>query len=69
MKKSEKRSLELIRASIGLIAVSGLLMYVSFTPDMLGFSKTVYYVILISLFVIAVALVYIVVRKFFGKRK
>ncbi len=44
-------------------------MYVSFTPETLGLSKPLYYLILISLIVIEAALIYIVVRKFSGKKK
>ncbi len=69
MKHDEKWGWELVRASIGLGAVSCLLMYVSFTPEMLGLSEILYDVILIILSVIELALVYIVVRKFFGKKK
>ena len=68
MKHDEKWGLHLIWASIGLMAVSCLLMYISFTPDMKGFGKIIYYVILISLMVIEAAQVYILVRKFFGKK-
>jgi len=69
MKHDEKWGWKLIRAGIGLMAVSCLLMYVSYMPEILGLSKPLYYVILISLIVIEVALVYIVVWKFFGKKK
>ncbi len=69
MKHDEKWGWKLVRAGIGLMAVSCLLMYVSFTPEMLGSNKILYYVILISLIVIEVALGYILVRKFFGKKK
>ncbi len=69
MKHDEKWGWSLVRWGIGLGAVSCLLMYVSYTPEILGLSRPLYYVILISLIVIEVALVYIVVRKFFGKKK
>ena len=69
MKHDEKWGWEPVWAGIGLMVVSGLLMYVSFTPEMLGSNKILYYVILISLIVIEVALVYILVRKFFGRKK
>jgi len=69
MKHDEKWGWSLVRASLGLGAVSFLLMYVSFTPEMLGSHKILYYVILISLCVIELALVYLLVRKFFGKKK
>ncbi len=69
MKHDEKWGWKLVRTGIGLMAVSCLLMYVSFTPEMLGSNKILYYVILINLIVIEVALGYILVRKFFGKKK
>jgi len=69
MKHDEKWGWKLVWAGIGLMVVSCLLMYVSYTPEILGLSKPLYYVILISLIVIEVALVYVVVRKFFGKKK
>lgn len=69
MKHDEKWGWDLARAGIGLGAVSCLLMYVSFTPGMLGMNKILYSAILISLSVIEVALVYILVRKFFGRKK
>ncbi len=69
MKHDEKWGWSLVRWAIGLGAVNCLLMYVSFTPEMLGSNKILYYVIYISLMVIDVALVYIMVRKFFGKKK
>ncbi len=55
--------------AIGLGAVNCLLMYVSFTSEMLGSNKILYYVIYISLMVIDLVLIYIMVRKFFGKKK
>ncbi len=68
MKHDEKWDWSLVRWAIGLGAVSCLLMYVSFTPEMLGSNKILCYVIYISLIVIEAALVYILVRKFFGKK-
>lgn len=68
MKHDEKWGWSLVRWAIGLGAVSCLLMYISFTPEMLGSNKFLYYVIYISLIVIEVALVYILIRKFFGKK-
>jgi len=68
MKHDENWGWSLVRWAIGLLIVSCLTLYVSFTPEMLG-SKILYYVIMLSLIVIEVALVYIVVRKFFGKKK
>jgi len=44
-------------------------MYVAFARDALGVSEILYDVILICLSVIEVAFVYILVRKFFGKKK
>ncbi len=69
MKHDEKWGWALVRSAIGLGVVSCLLMYVSYTPEILGLSKPLYYVILISIIVIEVALVYILVRKFFGRKK
>ncbi len=68
MKHDEKWAWSLVRWAIGLGALSCLLMYVSFNPDMLGSNKILYYIIYISLMVIEVALVYILVRKFFDKK-
>ncbi len=69
MKHDEKWGWPLVRWAIGLIAVSGLLMFISYRPEILGLSKPLYYVVLISIIVIEVALVYLLVRKFFGKKK
>ncbi len=69
MKHDEKWGWELVWAGIGLMVVSGLLMYVFYTPEMLGLNKILYNVILIALSVVEAALVYILVRKFFGKKK
>ncbi len=66
MKHDENWGWSLVRWAIGLGAVSCLLMYVSFTPEMLGSNKILYYIIYISL---DLALIYIMVRKFFGKKK
>ncbi len=69
MKHDEKWGWSLVRWAIGLGALSCLLMYVSFTPDALGMSEILHNVILICLSIIDVALIYIMVRKFFGKKK
>jgi len=69
MKHDENWGWKLAQAGIGLGVVSCLLIYIVFTPEILGSSKILYNVILISLSVMEVALVYIVVRKFFGKKK
>ncbi len=68
MKRDEKRGWEMVRWGIGLGAVSCLLMYLSYTAAILELSGPLYYLVLISSMVIEVAMVYILVRKFFGKK-
>jgi len=69
MKHDEKWGQDLIWASVGLLGVNCLLLRVSFSPDMYDYNKVIWYVVEISLIVIEVSLVYLVVRKFFGKKK
>lgn len=69
MKREEKRGWKPVWAAIGLIAVSCLLMYAAFSRETLGLSGPLYYGLLAALSVAEVALVYLVARKFLGKRK
>ncbi len=69
MKHDEERGWKMVWAGIGAIAMSCLLMYISYTPGALGLSGPLYYVVLIGLSVMEVVLVYFLVRKFFGKKK
>ncbi len=68
MKHDERWGWELTWADVGLMAVSCLLMKATFTLEMLGSNKILYYAILIILSVVELAMGYIVVRKFFGKK-
>lgn len=69
MKHDEERGWEMVRAAIRLGVVSCLLMFVSFTPKLFGQNEVLYCVVLISISVLEVAMVYALVRKYFGKKK
>lgn len=69
MRHDKKQGWEMVWAAIRLGVVSGLLMFVSFTPKLFGQSEVLYCVVLISLSVLEVAMVYALVRKYFGKKK
>jgi len=69
MKHDEKWGQELIWASLGSLGLTCLLLCVSFSPDMFGGNKVIWYVVEISLIVIEISQVYMLVRKFFGKKK
>lgn len=69
MKRDGEQGWEMVWAAIRLGVVSCLLMFVSFTPKLFGQSKILYCVVLISISVLELAMVYALVRKFFGKKK
>ncbi len=69
MKHDEKWGWKLVRAGIGLMVASWLLGYLSLSPETFGLDGVLYYVVAAILCVIYVAAIYIVIRKFFGKKK
>lgn len=69
MKHDKNWGRKLTLASIGLIVVSCLLMYVSFTLERLGLGETLYCVVMVALALMEVAMVYALVRTFFGRGK
>jgi len=69
MKHDEKWGLELIWAGVGLLVLTILLGYLVQSPGASGLEGISYYAVVIALCVIEVAAVYLVVRKFFGKKK
>ncbi len=69
MKHDEKKSWKMVWEAIGLIVVSCLMMYVSFALEGLGINRMLYNVILVCIAIVEVALVYMLVRKYFGKKK
>ncbi len=69
MKHDEERGWKMVWAGIGGLAMSCLLMYLSLTPGALGLSGPLYNVVLIGLSVMELVEVYVLVRKFFGKKK
>ncbi len=69
MKNDEKSGWKLARAGIGLMAAGWLLGYLSLSLENFGLDGVLYYVVVVVLCVIYVAAIYVVVRKFFGKKK
>ncbi len=69
MKHDEKWGWKLARAGIGLMAAGWLLGYLSLSLETFGLDGVLYYVVIAVLCVIYVAAIYIVIRKFFGKKK
>ncbi len=69
MKHDEKWGWKLVRAGIGLMAAGWLLGYLSLSLETFGLDGVLYYVVAAVLCVIYVAAIYVVVRKFFGKKK
>ncbi len=69
MKQDEKKDWKMVWEALGLLPVSCLLMYISLSRDALGLNEILYCVILVCLSIIDLALVYLLVRKYFGKKK
>ncbi len=69
MKNDEKSGWKLAWAGIGLMAAGWLLGYLSLSLETFGLAGVLYYVVVAVLCVIYVAAIYIVIRKFFGKKK
>ncbi len=69
MKHDEKWGWKLAWSGVGLMVASGLLGYLSLSPGTFGLDGVLYYVVVVILYVIYIAAIYIVIRKFFGKKK
>ncbi len=69
MKHDEKWGWEMAWSGVGLMVVSLLLGYLSLSPEAFGLDGVLYYVVVAILCVADVAAIYIVIRKFFGKKK
>ncbi len=67
MKHDEKWGWKMAWSGVGLVIASWLLGYLSL--ETFGSDGVLYYVVIAILCVIYVAAIYIVVRKFFGKKK
>ncbi len=67
MKKEEKRGWQMAWAGVGLIAANCLLGFLS--QGAFGLDGILYYAVVAILCLIDVVAVYIVIRKFFGKKK
>jgi len=68
MKHDEKWGQNLIWASVGLLVLNCLLLHISLSPDMFGDNKVIWYVVEIGLTVLDLSLIYLLFRKFFGKK-
>ncbi len=69
MKKEEKRGWQIAWAGVGLIAANCLLGYLLQSPGAFGLEGPLYTIVLVILCAIDLAMVYFVIRKFFGKKK
>ncbi len=69
MKHDEKWGWKLAWSGIGLMVAGWLLGYLSRSLETFGLDGVLYYVVAAVLCVIYVAAIYIVIRKFFGKKK
>ncbi len=67
MKHDEKWGWKLAWSGVGLMGAGWLLGYLSL--ETFGLDGVLYYVVVAILCVIYVAAIYIVIRKFFGKKK
>lgn len=69
MKNDETWSWNMVWSGIGLIVAGCLLGYLSLSPETFGLGGVLYYVVVAVLCVSYVAAIYLVIRKFFGKKK
>ncbi len=69
MKHDEKWGWKLAWSGIGLMVAGWLLGYLSRLLGTFGLDGVLYYVVVAILYMIYVAAIYIVIRKFFGKKK
>ncbi len=69
MKKEKKRGWQMAWAGAGLLAANCLMGYLLRSPEALGLEGVLYNAVLVIFCVVDVAAVYLLMRKFFRKKK
>ncbi len=69
MKREQRRGWQMVWASVGLLVLNCLLGYLVQSPEALGLNSILFYGLVIILCVIDLAAVYILARRFFGKKE